>query len=605
LRADEASSLYLALENPPAIVQVFATSDPHLPLYFLIEHYWTAWAGISELASRFTAIFVGVLTVGLTYALGKQIFPRRPNVALLGAALIAINPFLIWDSQDIYMYSSLTATTLVSFILFLRVFQPRARIAHWLAYVIANVCGLYFHYFFAFILLAQGILWLYWLAARRIQSRAAVGWMIAQSVTLICFLPWLALAGALLTSFHSEFIPSSSLLEMIQRALLTFTVGRADTRMAPAWIDPTLGSILSLGFLAVFLIGFKFDSAPRGNSDRNGLITLAAFLGVPLLAFFIYSLVRFPLFDERYVLYISAAFALILARGIANLLESKSMAWLGLAACGFILISDGYALYNYFHVPEFARSPDWHSFMQRLAADARPGDVIVQNYPDPAMPYYLQNRLPRVLLPRTGSATMKEVAADLDRLTTKYTRIWIQPSPHSDWDTEGLVATWLERHARLINSYEFRGVQLALYLPFAETLRQAQPLAATFTNHAQLLAFDSTAASHPGDTIQLTLYWKMLEPSPIDATVFAHLYDASGKLQSQQDNAPVHGTYPFDQWQAGETVVDAYTLRIPNDAPRERYTLTIGMYDSQSQVRLHIMNDSRDEWILQSFEVAP
>ena len=138
LRADEASSLFLALRDPQAIVREFIVNDPHMPLYFLIVHYWTGCAGISELAARFPAIFVGVLCVALTYTLGRQLFPRRRSIALLGAALVALNPFLIWDAQDIYMYSALTATTLVSFNWFLYVLRPDNRWWHWLAYILSS-----------------------------------------------------------------------------------------------------------------------------------------------------------------------------------------------------------------------------------------------------------------------------------------------------------------------------------------------------------------------------------------------------------------------------------------------------------------------------------
>jgi 4-amino-4-deoxy-L-arabinose transferase-like glycosyltransferase len=595
LRADEASSLYLSLEDPQAIIRVFAASDPHMPLYFLIVHYWTWVAGISELAARFPAIFVGILSVALAYALGRFTLPRRRNVAWLGAALVAVNPFLIWDAQDIYMYSFLTATTVLSFILFLRVFQPRAHRGHWIAYVIASAAGLYFHYFFVFILLAQFAVWLYLIAVRRIVRRDILNWIAAQVAIVMLFVPWLLVAVPLLATFRSDFIPPAGLGEMLQRALLTFTVGRTDTRMAPAWVEPSIGPILAFGFLVVFLYGLlaspKSIPASRHISEREGRIVLAIFLGIPLSAFFVYSLVRFPLFDERYVLYLSPAFSLILARGLANFWESKSSRWVGAAAIAFILLADGHSLYNYFYVPEFARSPDWHSFMDRLSADARSGDVLVQNYPDPALPYYLKNRLPRVLLPRTGSATLAEVSADMDRLTNKYSRIWFQPAPFAEWDTGGLVATWLNRHALETDAYPFRGLQLELYLPVSSALRQAKPIHATLDNQIRLVAFDlnradGNATAKPGTHLRVVLYWQALEPIDRDYTVFVHLYRSDGQLESQQDNQPVRGTFPTRVWSTDEIVVDAYDLSIPSNAPRETFLLAAGMYDSQTLQRL-------------------
>ena len=70
LRADEATNVVLAAQNPPDIIRPFITEDPHLPLYHLLLHFWMLLAGQSELAVRFITIFAGVLTVALTYERG-------------------------------------------------------------------------------------------------------------------------------------------------------------------------------------------------------------------------------------------------------------------------------------------------------------------------------------------------------------------------------------------------------------------------------------------------------------------------------------------------------------------------------------------------------
>jgi hypothetical protein len=130
-----------------------------------------------------------------------------------------------------------------------------------------------------------------------------------------------------------------------------------------------------------------------------------------------------------------------------------------------ICCASALSLYNYWRVPSFAKSPDWRGVAQRIFSDARPGDVLIQNYPDPALPYYLQNRIPRVLLPRSSGQSANDLNADLVRLSTKYTRLWLQPAPGSAWDTEGLVADWFRQNAHEIDEYEFVGARLELYVP--------------------------------------------------------------------------------------------------------------------------------------------
>ncbi|MBI5031815.1 MAG: glycosyltransferase family 39 protein [Chloroflexi bacterium] len=601
LRADEASNIFLATQEPDAIMRPFIAEDPHLPLFFWLLHYWMLVAGSSELAARFLPISAGIVVVALTYVLGRQLFPAQKNIPIIATLLAAVNPYLIWDAQDAYMYSFLAAITLFSFISFMRVMQPRASRRHWASYIVANALGLFVHYLAGLVLIAQGILWLAWIITRRITTRRAGEWIIAQVITVGLYFPWLIFVFPLLANFKLNFFPPATFFEMLARSLIAFSVGRVDGRLMPPMIDPPMGGILAIGFLLIFVLGLFGSST---FDDKYARFMLVVYLSIPLVVIFLFSIWRFPIFDERYVLFLIPPFLLVVARGVTLLRVMSATKWMASGAMVFMLAASGFSLNNYFHVPAYAKSPDWHSFMRRVAADARAGDVMIQNYPDPALPYYLNNRMQRVLLPRTNSSTASEVDADLARLTTKFTRVWFQPSPFAEWDTDGLVANWLHRHARAMNAYSFRGVQLELYLSMADALRQATPSDATFFNQMQLLAFDSDAALVRSGVFRLNLYWKLLEHSDRDATVFVHLYDASGKLWSQQDNQPVGGTYPHSQWQLGEGVVDSYALQIPADAPSGKYFLIVGMYDSQTQVRLQV-NGSENQLLLRSFEVAP
>lgn len=589
LRADEATNLFLAAEEPAAMIQPLITSDPHPPLYFLILHYWMLIAGRSELAVRYPTVFVGVVIAALVYALGRLVFRRRTNIALTGALLAAISPYLIWDAQDAYMYTFLTAIAICSSIAFLRALRPSASIIDWAAYVVVNALGLFFHYLAGLVLIAQGVLWLVWAARGRLARRAAAAWVIAQVATALLFLPWLVFTLPLLTSFRLDFFPPSSLLEMLQRSLIAFSVGRADSRLMPPMVDPLVGSVFGIGFLVIFLLGlFLPANANSHANDADGRIVLATFLCVPLLGLDLFSLVRFPIFDERYTLFLIPAFALILARGFDELYQ-RTTRWVTAAALAFVILGSAYSLNNYFFVPAFAKSPDWRGAVQYLTTNSESGDVVIQNYPDPALPYYLEERLPRVLLPRTGSATASDVSVDLERLTARYERIWFQPVPYGAWDTGGLVAAWLSRHAPELDARAFYGVRLELYQTAAAALRQSAPVDATFADRIRLLAFKTDAPANLGrenTAVHLTLFWNALGRIDRDATVFVHLYGPDGKLWTQQDNPPVSGTYPTSEWQPGETIVDSYDLQIPANLPPGSFTLAVGLYDSQTQERL-------------------
>ena len=592
LRADEAVNILLALKEPSEIVRTFIADDPHQPLYYLALHFWMQFAGTSELAARFPTIFAGVVLVALVYVLGRQLFPRRSAIALVAAALAAINPALIWDAQDVYMYALLAPTLLVSFIAFLRVLQTNASHIDWLIYIIASAAGLHLHYFAVFALAAQGAVWFFFVVTRQISARKIIAWIMASGAVILLFLPWLIVALPLLTGFKTDFLIASSVWEMLLRALNAFAVGRTDARLLPTVVDPQTGNLLSVGFLIIFVYGL---AASTTWDDWPARAVLFVYLGGALLAILLFSLWRFPIFDERYILFLTPAFALILARGLVVAHTPIRWRWVSILALAFVGLASANSLYNYFYVPAFTKSPDWRGFVQQIVIAAQPGDVVLQNYPDPALPYYLQERVPRVLLPRSGSATIPEVNADLQRLMTKYTRVWFQAAPYSTWDADGLVETWLHRHARLISASELRGLRFALYLPASVALRQAEPADATFGGQMRLLAFDADTrekTARPSSTLRVTLYWQAITRPTRAATVFVHLYDAAGQLWSQQDNVPVNGTFPTTDWNSDVIVIDEYAVTIPADAPSAKYSVQVGMYDSQTRERL-IVVDSR------------
>lgn len=587
LRADEAANVLLAAASPAEIIRPFITEDPHLPLYDLLLHFWMLLAGQSELAARFPAVFAGVLVVALTFRLGNIVFPQRPEIALVGACLAAINPYLIWDAQEVYMYSWLTALTLAAAVAFFTVVSSRtgARRHTWVGYILAGALGLYMHYLAALALLAQGVLTLVLWRTRRLAFSGLTALLAAQGAMLALFLPWLIFVIPLLAGFRLDFFPPVTLFEMVQRTVIAFGVGRVDARLMPPMVDPLAGSVFGLAFLALFLLGLL----ARGSADRAGRAALALYIAVPLAALYVFSAWRFPIYDERYVLFLIPPFLVVIARGLAFLLQRMPRAG-AVPAFALVALASSNSLFNYFYVPAYAKSPDWHGFIAAIVSEARPGDVLIQNYPDPALPYYLDNRLPRVLLPRTGTAAEADVDADLQRLTGKYGRIWLQPVAGGEWDYAGLVETWLDRHARQESVSNWRGVRLTLYTPAAKALQQAKPVGAVFDDRVRLIAFDWNAR-----TGQLVLYWQPLVTGGQDATVFVHLYGSDGKLWSQQDNAPVRGNYPVSEWKSDEVVVDTYDLKIPREAPDGSYSLMVGLYNSQTLQRLPVVGGDVSE----------
>jgi hypothetical protein len=100
----------------------------------------------------------------------------------------------------------------------------------------------------------------------------------------------------------------------------------------------------------------------------------------------------------------------------------------------------------------------------------------------------------------------------------------------------------------------------------------------------------SQSPIHPGESLQVDLYWQSIATPPRDFTAFVHLLDASGVLRAQSDSAPRNGTYPTSIWAPGEIIPDPRTITLPADAPLGTYRVEVGMYEWPSLQRLPIMD---------------
>ena len=81
----------------------FSESAP--PLYYALAWVWTQVTGTGEFGLRSLSALAGVATVPVAYLLGAELRGRRAG--LMAAALVAVNPMLLWYSQEARAYALL------------------------------------------------------------------------------------------------------------------------------------------------------------------------------------------------------------------------------------------------------------------------------------------------------------------------------------------------------------------------------------------------------------------------------------------------------------------------------------------------------------------
>lgn len=135
----------------------------------------------------------------------------------------------------------------------------------------------------------------------------------------------------------------------------------------------------------------------------------------------------------------------------------------------------------------------------------------------------------------------------------------------------------------------------AIMIPPANQAIQASP--AYLLDQAiaiqSLAVQQTTKADTPQGNDQLTVQitWQANNPVTYNAVVFAHLYNANGKLISQLDVEPLQGRFPTSVWVPGQVLTDTLQLPLPN-SEEVPVRLDIGMYRRESMERLPITDQA-------------
>ena len=104
LWADEGYSVYFASEPLLHMVKLTA-QDIHPPLYYALLHGWLQLLGTTApVALRLFSVLMALLALPLFMRLAATLFPQQPRLRLVAILLFALNPLLLFYSQEVRMY---------------------------------------------------------------------------------------------------------------------------------------------------------------------------------------------------------------------------------------------------------------------------------------------------------------------------------------------------------------------------------------------------------------------------------------------------------------------------------------------------------------------
>jgi hypothetical protein len=112
-----------------------------------------------------------------------------------------------------------------------------------------------------------------------------------------------------------------------------------------------------------------------------------------------------------------------------------------------------------------------------------------------------------------------------------------------------------------------------------------------FGDQVELLGYTASGeTAEPGDSIDLTLYWRAARALDIDYQVFVHVLDASGQLVAQSDKLNP-GEFPTRRWPLDKYVPDSHRLTLPADLPPGDYTVAAGLWVQSEGWRLPVFDE--------------
>jgi mannosyltransferase len=163
-------------------------SERSPPLYYVVAWAWGKLFGTGEVGLRSLSAVIGTLTVPAVYLAGRELVGRvgsARRIGMLAAGFVALNPYLVWYSQEARSYVLLVLFATLALAFFARTLRDRSPQALVL-WATASALSLLSHYFALFLIAGQS-LWLMW--ALRDQLRRVVPAVVAVGLVGLALLP--------------------------------------------------------------------------------------------------------------------------------------------------------------------------------------------------------------------------------------------------------------------------------------------------------------------------------------------------------------------------------------------------------------------------------
>ncbi|HXS46330.1 MAG TPA: glycosyltransferase family 39 protein [Solirubrobacterales bacterium] len=345
----------------------FSESAP--PLYYALAWVWTQLTGSGEFGLRSLSALAGVAMVPVAYLLGAELRGRRAGI--VAAALVAVNPMLLWYSQEARGYALLALFTTVAALYFVRALDGGRR-RDFTAWGIASSLALATHYFAIFPILFEAV----WLLRRRGRESVAGLWIILAAGIALA-----PLAIHQMSLGHAEWIGGRSLGHRIWEVGVTFVVGETGDIIARSeTVLPAVVPLLAI-LAALLLLAARGEEGERRAGGRM-LAIAAATVAVPLAIALLAP-------GKDYVIarnLLPALVPLLVAVAIGTTLGAARRRGAVVASL-LVVYSLGFCIWS--SLSPALQRPDWNAVAARLGEPQAPRAIVTWTLGEASLRYYL------------------------------------------------------------------------------------------------------------------------------------------------------------------------------------------------------------------------
>jgi mannosyltransferase len=650
---DETVSAYLSSLTPQAVIRHTA-GDIHPPLYYLMVLAWRAISHPSlnhglEYLLGWPSLVWGMLVVALIYPLGRKLLDRRS--ALIALWLAAVNPFHVWYSQEVRMYTMGAALGLLCLWVALKWRESASDRWIFLAlYAGCAVAGLYTLYYFALLLLAVNLivvllLWQDYSSSGGGFRFSLLSWLTAQISVLLVFSPWLPVLWKQATD--PPVPPWRQPWDTLPAFIATFSESLSALLAGQALLGGTqwIWAFLTLAATAIFIRSPSIEAASYVAARRrrfDARVILLSYVFMPIGMLYIATLLLTPVYHVRYLFTYAPLFMLILASAVSLLWKTER--WLGISSLVFVIGISMAGLQQTWFNP-LHRADDHRTAVADLAENWRPGDLILVNAgwaytaldtywpqqvhdPHGSRPPQLAgiwrfNEMPtpavsdQPVVAMTGSVDGEdslgwsdpesdffavdrdETIAALDAMARDYARIWHYRIYDTVNDPTATIRSRLAENAGLVWESAYAGrdyLRVQLFDNHRNPPGPDDTVASTVTvDFGDMLRLTHAAtpiSADAGEKLYVELEWLPLPPLSGLETGLAmslRLYDWSDKLIAQSDGPPLP---PTPAWRPGKAVQQPLALDVPAAARPGSHKLELVVYRQDDGVPIPLPETS-------------